>query len=131
MLPYSINLTWSDEDGGYIATCPEFKNLSAFGETPEEALKEAKIAIEGFLEDLKEENATPPKPVKLSDYSGQIRLRMPRQLHQCLTSAADQERVSLNTFMIYLLSLNYGVFINKLAREEKNPNQNKPYDKSA
>ena len=106
MLPYSINLMWSDEDEGYIATSPEFKNLSAFGKTAEEALKEAKVALEGYLETLKEENQKLPEPLKLSTYSGQIRLRMPRELHRNLAISAEKENVSLNTYMLYLLSAN-------------------------
>jgi hypothetical protein len=37
---YSFNIEWSDEDEEYIATCPAFPGLSAFGETEEEALSE-------------------------------------------------------------------------------------------
>ena len=47
---YSINIMWTDEDEGYIATIPEFPGLSAFGESPEEAIGEAKIALAGFIE---------------------------------------------------------------------------------
>ena len=38
---YRFDLNWSDEDDGYIAVCPEFPGLSAFGETAEESLAEA------------------------------------------------------------------------------------------
>ncbi len=107
MFPYSINLIWSDEDKGYIATIPEFKNLSAFGATRDEALKEAETVLEGYLETLKEENLAIPQPEKISEYSGQMRIRMPRHLHQCLVVSADREGVSLNTYMLHLLSMNY------------------------
>jgi len=30
---YSFNIEWSEEDEEYIATCPAFPGLSAFGET--------------------------------------------------------------------------------------------------
>jgi len=108
MEKYSLNIVWSDEDRGYVATIPELKNLSAFGETYEEALKEATIAAEGYLETLREENLAPPAACKLSEYSGQIRLRMPRDLHQKLTVESERQGVSLNTYMISLLSMNYG-----------------------
>ena len=36
---YHINLFYSAEDGGYIADVPDLKSCSAFGESPEEALK--------------------------------------------------------------------------------------------
>lgn len=47
---YSINIFWSNEDNSYIATIPEMEGLSAFGDTPEEALKEARQAAKGFIE---------------------------------------------------------------------------------
>lgn len=37
---YAIEIFYSEEDGGYIAVVPELPGCSAFGETPEEALKE-------------------------------------------------------------------------------------------
>lgn len=106
---YSINIAWSDEDKGYIATVPEFRNLSAFGETQEEALEEAHIVLEGYIEALKADNIPLPEPQSVADYSGQTRLRMPRGLHRALAIASQHEGVSLNTYMIMLLSTNYAL----------------------
>ena len=44
MKDYHINIFYSEEDEGYIADVPDLKFCSAFGETPEEALKEVLIA---------------------------------------------------------------------------------------
>lgn len=55
MAEYGFNIRWSDEDEGFIATCPDFPGLSAFGETPEEALDEADIALDLFIETLQQE----------------------------------------------------------------------------
>jgi len=52
---------YSEEDGGYIALSPEFPGLSAFGETPEEAIREAETALELFIEVYLEENKALPK----------------------------------------------------------------------
>lgn len=109
MLQYSININWSNEDGGYIATIPEFKNLSAFGVTYEEALKEAEVVVEGYIEELNEKNLPIPYPNVLSTYSGQTRLRMPLDLHQRLAEEAQRQEVSLNSYMVYLLSMNYAI----------------------
>ncbi len=62
MFKYSIQLVWSEEDGGYIATIEELPGLSAFGETPEEAAKEARIAAEGFIQVLLEDGEIIPEP---------------------------------------------------------------------
>jgi predicted RNase H-like HicB family nuclease len=52
---YGFDVFWSEEDGGYIATCPDFPGLSAFGETEEEALSEGKGAVRLLLEWLQSE----------------------------------------------------------------------------
>ena len=62
MFKYSIYLFWNDEDQGYIATIEEFPGLSAFGETPEEAAKEARIAAEGFIKVMEEDGEPIPEP---------------------------------------------------------------------
>jgi len=51
-MKYSIHINWSEEDKGFIATVPELKNLSAFGDSYEEALKEIQIAIKLYLDTL-------------------------------------------------------------------------------
>jgi len=47
---YHINLFWSQRDESWVADVPDLKSCAAFGDTPEEALAEARIAIEGWLE---------------------------------------------------------------------------------
>ncbi|MBF0503181.1 MAG: type II toxin-antitoxin system HicB family antitoxin [Candidatus Riflebacteria bacterium] len=49
MKDYHINLFYSDEDDGYIADIPDLKSCSAFGKTPEKALKEVLKAKEAWL----------------------------------------------------------------------------------
>lgn len=105
---YSVDIAWSDEDEGFIATVDEFPYLSAFGETREDALKEAQIALEGFLESYEDDGEEPPQPRKREAYSGQIRIRMPRSLHRRLARDAEREGVSLNHFMVCALSEKVG-----------------------
>ncbi len=62
MNDYHINIFYSVEDDGYIADIPDLPYCSAFGETPEEALKEVLIAKEAWLEAAKNENRTIPEP---------------------------------------------------------------------
>jgi len=50
---YAIEIFYSEEDQGHIAIVPELPGCSAFGETEEEALKEAKVAIVLWLETAK------------------------------------------------------------------------------
>jgi predicted RNase H-like HicB family nuclease len=95
---------WSDEDESYVATIPEFPGLSAFGDTPEEAAGEAKIAAEGFMEVFKEDGRLLPDPALLTPLSGQFRIRIPKSLHASLSHEAKEEGVSLNTHINHLLS---------------------------
>lgn len=62
MFKYSIQLFWSEEDDSYVATIEEFPGLSAFGDTPEEAAREARIAAEGFIKVLQEDGELIPEP---------------------------------------------------------------------
>lgn len=105
---YPIHIFWSEEDDCFVAIIPDFPNLSAFGETHEEAIYDAKQVLQMALESLERDGISPPQPnyYKIQEYSGQVRLRMPKSLHQELTSIAVDEGVSLNTHMVSLLSKN-------------------------
>lgn len=50
MKDYHINIFYSVEDKGYIADIPDLKHCSAFGKTPEEALKEVLKAKKAWIE---------------------------------------------------------------------------------
>jgi predicted RNase H-like HicB family nuclease len=105
---YSVSLAWSDEDGGYIALIPELNNVSAFGETAEEALAEVEVAAEAYLETCQAKGIPVPQPLKRPLYSGQLRLRMPATLHGSLATMAQNENVSLNQLIVSLVSEAYG-----------------------
>jgi predicted RNase H-like HicB family nuclease len=62
MSDYHINVFYSNEDRGYIADIPDLKSCSAFGETPEEALREVLIAKEAWLDVARKHRKPIPKP---------------------------------------------------------------------
>jgi len=62
MKDYHINIFYSDEDEGYIADIPDLASCSAFGETPDEALREVEIAKSAWLEAARAEGKTIPTP---------------------------------------------------------------------
>lgn len=101
---YPISIKWSDEDGGYIATIPQIQGLSAFGESSSAALSELRIAADAYFQSLKK--AGKPMPVfdKVAPFSGQLRLRMPKSLHAELSQAAANDGISLNSYLVVLLS---------------------------
>ena len=47
---YHINLFWSQRDESWVADVPDLKSCAALGDTPEEAIAEARLAIDGWLE---------------------------------------------------------------------------------
>ena len=62
MRDYHINIFYSEEDGEYIADIPDLEACSAFGGTPEEALRQVEIAKEAWLEASRAEGKPLPKP---------------------------------------------------------------------
>jgi len=59
---YHINIFFSEEDGGYFADIPDLEACSAFGSTPEEALRQVEIAKDAWLEAARAEGKTIPEP---------------------------------------------------------------------
>ena len=62
MLPYQINLFWSNEDGMYVAAVPDLPGCSALGDTYEDALREAQVAISLWIDTAREFNDPIPVP---------------------------------------------------------------------
>ncbi len=62
MKDYHINIFYSEEDQGYIADLPDLENCSAFGSTPDEALKNVLTAKAIWLESAKKNKIQIPEP---------------------------------------------------------------------
>ena len=105
---YSIKINWSELDNGYIAIIPELSGCSSFGETYEKALENLKIAKQLYMEVLEEDNIVFPEAQHLQTYSGKIRLRMPKELHEKLSNLAAENDMSLNTYIVYKLGTSVG-----------------------
>ncbi len=59
---YERVIRWSEEDEAFLATCPSFANLSAFGPSPEDALREASVALELFIAEYEADGVALPPP---------------------------------------------------------------------
>jgi len=103
MYKYSVVIQWSDDDKAYVATVPELPGLSALGGTRAKAVKELSIAQKLYCAALAESGSL-PEPEKMVTFSGQIRVRLPKSLHASLRHEAKKEGVSLNTYIVKLLS---------------------------
>ena len=62
MQDYFISIFYSEEDGGYIADIPDLRFCSAFGATPEEALREVQVAKVLWLETARNSDKAIPRP---------------------------------------------------------------------
>jgi predicted RNase H-like HicB family nuclease len=62
MRDYFISIFYSEEDDGYIADIPDLRFCSAFGETPEEALREVQTAKALWLETARASGKPIPTP---------------------------------------------------------------------
>jgi predicted RNase H-like HicB family nuclease len=59
---YHINVFWSAEDGCYVADIPDLRFCSAFGDTPEEAVREVESAKGAWLQSAREAGDPIPEP---------------------------------------------------------------------
>ncbi|MBR6504540.1 MAG: type II toxin-antitoxin system HicB family antitoxin [Clostridia bacterium] len=105
-LPYNyIIQPLKDESGEYYyAKVLELDGCQSTGETFEEAYKNLREAMKGWIETKLENNFDIPLPVGYEDFSGKFIVRIPKSLHYKLAVEAKQEGVSLNQYALYKLS---------------------------
>ncbi|MGQ9779184.1 MAG: type II toxin-antitoxin system HicB family antitoxin [Bacillota bacterium] len=89
----------------WIAEIPELPGCIGAGDTPEEALAMLKDAYQAWIAVAAEDNRPIPGPTKLynTEYSGKFTLRLPKSLHRELAIQAEEEGVSLNQYILYLI----------------------------
>ncbi|HLP44359.1 MAG TPA: type II toxin-antitoxin system HicB family antitoxin [Candidatus Deferrimicrobium sp.] len=103
-LPYNIIIR-KDPYGGYFAKIEELEGCMAQGETYEEAFKNIREAMELWLEDAIADGDDIPEPDRGEEnFSGKFVLRLPKTLHRKLARNAYKENVSLNQYVVFLLS---------------------------
>ena len=101
---FSIEL-FKDEEGDWLAHFEEIPTVSAFGESPEEALYELKEAWEATKKSyLKHKKPIPIAPAK-KEYSGQFNVRIDKRIHRSLAIEAARAGISLNALVAQKLSL--------------------------
>ncbi len=111
-LAYYLNLNYEislrrltqDEGDGWFAEIPLLPGCMSDGQTPEEALANLGDAKKSWIETNLELGREVPEPMQGEKYSGQLRIRMPRSLHQALSQKAKDENVSLNQLILYHLA---------------------------
>ncbi len=100
---YSIHLMLDDE-GDYLAYFEELPNISAYGDSPEEALHELKVAWEGMKASYRKHGDPIPIAPSRKKYSGQFNVRIDKRIHRALAIEAAQAGVSLNALVAQKLA---------------------------
>lgn len=104
-LPYTIYIEKRNDQGVYyVAGYIELPDLFFTGNTPEEALGELEGIKREWIESQLKLGNKMPEPLKTENYSGNLRIRLPKSLHKRLALLAELEGVSLNQLMVSLLS---------------------------
>ena len=62
MIDYHVNIFYSEPDKGYVADIPDLCACSAFGGTPQEALKEVQHVKTAWLRAARKERKAIPEP---------------------------------------------------------------------
>jgi Uncharacterized conserved protein len=123
-LSYQVVLTpLKEEDGGgWLASIPDLKGCMSDGETQQEALSNLLDAKTAWIKTaIKREQKIPfPSTEEDEDYSGKFTLRLPKFLHRELSLVAKKDNMSLNSYLLSLLSLNFGKVVGRNQIKETN-----------
>lgn len=89
----------------FEARVRELPDLVEYGDTFDEAYALAIDAVETTAAVLAEKGRPMPPPQEVADdFSGRVTLRLPKSLHRALNQAAEEEGVSLNHYLVTVLS---------------------------
>lgn len=59
---YAIVVFWSEEDRAWVADAPDLEYCTAFGDTPEAAVAEVRIAMTAWLAAARDAGLAVPEP---------------------------------------------------------------------
>jgi len=105
---YRVVVEWSEEDNAFVARVLALPGCAAHGPTPEQATREAVVAARGIIESMSAHGDSLPPEDATAGHSGQLRLRLPRSLHERLARLAALDGVSLNQELVTLLAAGAG-----------------------
>jgi len=103
-LNYKIEIIEDKNEGGFVLSCPELKGCITCAKTLEQGYKMIEDAKKSWFTACIEDKIPIPEPMRLEDYSGQFKLRIPKSLHKVLAERSKQEGISMNQYCLYVLS---------------------------
>tara|TARA_Y100000815_G_scaffold99332_1_gene87905 strand:+ start:486 stop:809 length:324 start_codon:yes stop_codon:yes gene_type:complete len=93
---YTYRITWSGEDGEFVALCAEFPSLSFLDEDQAAALKGMTELVAEVIAEMETSGEDIPRPLADRAYSGKFQVRIPPEQHRALAIQAAEQGVSLN-----------------------------------
>jgi predicted HicB family RNase H-like nuclease len=100
---YAVNVLL-DDDGDWQTHLVELPNVSAFGPTPEKALKELDVAWALVKESYAEEGKPLPVAPARREFGGVFQVRIDRRVHRKLAIEAERAGVTLNALVAQKLA---------------------------
>jgi predicted HicB family RNase H-like nuclease len=101
---YTYRVTWSAEDGEFVATCAEFPSLSWLASSQVDALQGLEDLLCEVATDMEEQGEHVPQPFAERSYSGKFNLRVGESLHRELATHAAEDGMSLNQYVLRKLT---------------------------
>jgi antitoxin HicB len=102
--PNKLEKLSPEDGGGYFITYPDLPGCSSDGETIEEAIQMGEDARLCWIETALEQGKEIPLPFSyIENYKGRITVRVPKTMHKDLIEEANEEGISLNQYLIYII----------------------------
>jgi antitoxin HicB len=98
---FTVRPLSKEEGGGYLVEYPDIPGCMSDGETVEEAIANGREALRDCVAVLQESGRKAPKP---GIDAAQWRQRLPRTLYSKLTVQAENEGVSINSFVTAIIA---------------------------
>ena len=98
---FTVRPLSKEEGGGYLVEYPDIPGCMSDGETVEEAIANGREALRDCVAVLQESGRKVPKP---GIDAAQWRQRLPRTLYSKLTVQAENEGVSINSFVTAIIA---------------------------
>ncbi len=106
--PMEIRPLTPDEGGGFLVTFPDLPGCMADGETPEEAIADARGAFACWMAAHIEDGRQIPDPGGSDAAPVRFVQRLPRSLHAALKAVAQRDGVSMNTMATVFIAEGIG-----------------------
>lgn len=103
---HTYRVMWSEEDREFIGLCAEFPSLSWLAETKEAAIKGITDLVSNVINDMESNNEIIPVPLSTKNYSGNLSIRIPPEVHRKLAIQAAESNISINRLISVKLAAN-------------------------